>query len=242
MKALLLLVISFAGLIFPVGSRVGLIPQIDMRAVEIAAPRDDESVPAAPKKAARTSLKGEPKVEGTRGFLVLNDQRANERDMVRFYNEDGSLWYEFSFFYDDSDGRFDYPNDNFHPYAFHPDYFLLSLKYAGEDDKRYKVIVNEETGLRKYVLKSDDALKLESWKDQIENAFSLTFDHARNPIRDSPCGKPKMGDFFKADKFEVVGFEGEWVQVRWSIDKKTDSGWVRWKRGEKLLIEIQNLC
>jgi len=65
---------------------------------------------------------------------------------VRFYNEDGSLWYEFTFYYDDSDGKFEYANENFNPFAFHPNNFLLDLKSRGEDGNRYEVVVNEETG------------------------------------------------------------------------------------------------
>ena len=68
--------------------------------------------------------------------MVLNE--FSRGDFVRIYNQDGSLWYEFSYFYDDRDGKFDCANDEFRPLAFHPEHFLLVLKCTGTSDKFLK--------------------------------------------------------------------------------------------------------
>ena len=92
------------------------------------------------------------RVKETKGLIILSD-RHSKNDFVCFYNKDGSLWYEFTFYYDDKDGKFEYENKNFDPFAFHPDYFLLALKCVGSDKNRYEVIVNEKKRLRKFVKK-----------------------------------------------------------------------------------------
>ena len=74
-----------------------------------------------PAQADKTSIKN------TKGLIVVS-KVYGKNDFVRFYNDDGSLWYEFTFYYDDSDGKFEYENENFEPFAFHPDYFVLALK------------------------------------------------------------------------------------------------------------------
>lgn len=99
-------------------------------------------------------------VKDSIGLVVLSDKYPSsdeikeKDDFVRFYNEDGSLWYEFTFYYDDSDGKFEYENDDFRPLSFHPDHFLLVLRCIDEDKDRYKVIVNENKEITKFVKKS----------------------------------------------------------------------------------------
>ena len=34
--------------------------------------------------------------KGIKGLIVLNDKGENPKDFIRFYNEDGSIWYEFT--------------------------------------------------------------------------------------------------------------------------------------------------
>ena len=70
-------------------------------------------------------------ISGIKGLMGLNEGFDRLDDLMRFYNDDGTLWYEFTFYYDDSDGHFEYENDNFRPYLFQPDYFTLALKITG---------------------------------------------------------------------------------------------------------------
>ncbi|MBK8810726.1 MAG: hypothetical protein IPN69_08350 [Acidobacteria bacterium] len=99
-------------------------------------------------------------IKDTKGLIVLSN-KYGKNDFVRFYNDDGSLWYEFTFYYDDSDGKFEYEKRRIRPFSFHQDYFCVSLN-GGEDKYRYEVIVNEENGLKKFVKKDDPTLKFET--------------------------------------------------------------------------------
>lgn len=188
-----------------------------------------------PAPADKTSIKD------TKGLIVLSN-KYGKSDFVRLYNEDGSLWYEFTFYYDDKDGKFEYENDNFAPFAFHPDYFLLALRFAGEDKNRYEVIVNEDTGLKKFVKKDDAALKFQSWEDHIKGAFAVKFNQVENSLRETPAGKVKNADLPEDVTFHPVQVNGEWLKVRWdgSQQPKKDagSGWVKWRDNDQILVEL----
>jgi hypothetical protein len=181
-------------------------------------------------------------IGNTKGLLVLNSQRPDRKDFIRFYNDDGALWYEFTFYYDDSDGNYEYENENFAPFAFHQDYFLLALRLAGEDKNRYEVIVNEETGLRKFVKKSDPALKFETWEDHILKVFAVEFDPRENALRDGPGGNVKNPNLPQDATFRPVQISGEWLKVRWDRSeqpkKDVESGWVRWRDNSQILVDL----
>ena len=183
-------------------------------------------------------------IGGIKGLIVLGEEYNKPNDLIRFYNEDGSFWYEFTFYYDDTDGDFEYRNDNFRPYSFHPDYFTLALKMSGETADRYEVIVNEETGLKKYVEKISTNLRFESWQDHILRTFAIEFDKTANPLRTSPNGVPRTDDLSTVDRFQADEIDGDWLRVKWDKEKNpnddpalTDSAWIRWRERDILLIE-----
>jgi hypothetical protein len=191
-------------------------------------------------KTALNEKKYEESIKNAKGLIVLSDQYG-KNDFIRFYNEDGSLWYEFTFYYDDSDGKFEYKNENFQPFAFHQDYFSLALKCIGEDKNRYEVIVNEETGLKKFVKKNEPTLKFQHWEDHITKAFAVDFNRDENSLLEIPKGKIKVVQLPNEITFYPVKIEGEWLKVSWNITKHEDnagSGWIKWKADEKLLIDL----
>lgn len=180
-------------------------------------------------------------IKNTKGLIVLSD-RYGKNDFIRFYNEDGSLWYEFTYYYDDSDGKFEYANENFTPFSFHQDYFVLALKCVGEDKNRYEVIVDEETGLKKFVRKDDATLKFETWEKHILKTFAVDFNREQNPLREVPEGQVKTAVLPKEATFHPVEINGEWLKVSWDSSKKAGkndkSGWVKWREDNKILVEL----
>ncbi|CAN5276129.1 hypothetical protein BH10ACI1_BH10ACI1_21080 [soil metagenome] len=183
-------------------------------------------------------------IKGIKGLIVLSDKYEKSDEFIRFYNEDGSLWYQFSFFYDDRDGKFEYENNNFNPFAFNPDYSRLALKLAGENATYFEVIVNEETNLKKYVKKDDKNFKFETWENHILQTFAIEFNNEVNPLREIPNGKIKNIETANIEKFAPVEIKGEWLKVKWDVKPnstettpKTDSGWIQWKKADTLLID-----
>jgi len=173
------------------------------------------------------------------GLIVLGKGYSNT-DFIHLYNRDGSLWHKFTFYYDDSDGNFEYANVDFRPFAFHPDYFVLALKCVRKEAGRYEVLVNEKTGLKKYVKTDDPALRFETWEEHILKVFSVGFNRKENPVLEAPLGRVKRVPVPDAP-FHPVEVRGEWLKVKWEAEdmgKKGDAGWIRWKRGERLLVEL----
>lgn len=180
-------------------------------------------------------------IKDTIGLIVLSKDYG-KNDFIRFFNEDGTLWYEFTFYYDDKDGEFEYANENFSPFAFHPDYFSLALKCVGGDNNRYEVIVNEKTGLTKFIKKGDPTLKFETWEEHILKTFAIEFNREENSLRDKPNGKVKTADVPAETTFHAVEIDGEWLKLRWDSSNKAgkngEFGWIRWKKNEHILIEL----
>ena len=120
----------------------------------------------------------------------------------------------------------------------------MALKYVGEDSNRFKVIVNEDTGLKKHVKKADKNLEFETWEKHILKTFAIEFKEKENPLRETPNGKLKKVEFSKIEFFRAVEIKDEWLKVKWDIEpnpnndsKKTNFGWIKWKEDGKLLIE-----
>jgi len=218
------------------------LPSSDMNQNEMRSGKNENTDKATTQNKVEPVQTEKTFIGNVKGLLVLNSQRHDRKDFIRFYNDDGTLWYEFTFYYDDSDGKFEYENENFAPFAFHQDYFLLALRLAGEDKKRYEVFVNEDTGLKKFVKKSDKGLKFQSWEEHVKGAFAVEFNQPENPLRESPDGKVKNVDLPKEVTFHPVQVNGEWLKVRWDgakLPKKdAGSGWVKWRNNDQILIEL----
>jgi hypothetical protein len=195
---------------------------------------------AKPDDTLRNTGREKLNIKNTRGVVVLS--KYTKGDFVKFYNADGSLWYEFSYFYDDRNGKFEYANDEFRPFAFHQDHFLLAVKCTEATDKFLEVVVNEETGLRKYVKANDPTLKLEPWEKFVLSVFAIKFDKKANPILETPNGQVKSVGIPPDASFRPVETEGDWLKIRWDqAGAKTgegSKGWIRWKNDESLLVDF----
>ena len=169
------------------------------------------------------------------GVLVVKDY--GKRDTVRVLNEDGSLWYKFTFYYDDSDGKWDYPNPDFIPRAFHPDNFLLALDVIEVTGNQYSVVVNSQTGLRKRIKKAP-FLRLLSWDKYVLTAFSVTFNPIDNPVRVRPQSSATPIRFVSGVDYQPESIDGDWLRVKWGDQGAEKHGWIRWRSGNRLLVTI----
>lgn len=203
-------------------------------------PAGGEGSGPAQETARGEGLKAYPAASAA-GVVVLGD-RHRKGDFVHIYNEDGSLWYKFSF-YDEAVPR--QQNDDFKPFSFHPDYFVLALRCVGKGGGRLEVVVNEETGLKKYVREDDTSLKFRAWEEHILQVFAVDFNPEDNPVLEKPGGNAKSIDFSKRLTFHPAEVDGDWLKVRWSstgqakgTGESDHSGWVRWKKDGVIAIEL----
>jgi hypothetical protein len=184
-------------------------------------------------------------IENAIGVIALNKKTYNRERRIQIFNDDGSLWYEFSFYDADPDRQVGQANADFQPFAFHPDYFVLALKCVGKDATRFKVVVNETTGLAKFIRRSDQALKFQTWREHILDLFAVGFDPSKNPLRIAPTERAKAIRLRADVIYHPLQMNGRWLKVSWSISgeqndkgKKISYGWVKWKENNRLLLDL----
>lgn len=180
-------------------------------------------------------------IGGSIGVVSVTDN-ITEKDTIRLFDKDGKLWYKFSFFYDDSNGKFDYPNENFDPLSFHPDNFLLMMEVADASKNRYEVKVNQKNNLTKYLEKNQDFLLFQSWEEHIISTPFVSFNESTNPILQKPSGNPIDSHYNKDGFFQPVEINGDWLQIKWGSGSSWEYGWIRWKKGDKLQIDLDYLA
>ena len=169
------------------------------------------------------------------GVLVVRG--FHKTDTVRLLNDDGSQWYAFTFYYDDTDGKWDYPNANFQPRAFHPDHFLLALDVLEARADTFIVIANNDTGLRKRVHRSR-FFQFLGWPEYILTAFSVEFSPEDNPLRVAPEPTARRMVFTRDAHYHPSSVRGDWLELTWQSQGTDRRAWIRWRAGRCLLVRF----
>lgn len=189
---------------------------------------------------------------GSIGVIVYDKEvsrRNKDKEIIRLFNNDGSLWHEFSFYEDNALSYLKRPNADFAPFRFDPDIFVLALKCVRSDADRYEVIVNEESRLRKFVKRDDPILKFQRWEEHVVKWSMVEFDASTNPARIKPDINADVIRIPSLPKDYVIGFypdkiDGDWLRIRWNLSEsgakyqnKDEFGWVRWRdKGNNLIV------
>ena len=85
--------------------------------------------------------------------IVTLSSDYNDQLLTLYNLDDSSLWHEFSYVYDDSDGQYECENSQFRPYVFHPDYYQLGMISRRGTATAYVVEV-DEAGTEKLIFKA----------------------------------------------------------------------------------------
>ena len=151
---------------------------------------------------------------------------------ITIYDDSGKLIKKFVFS-DDFDR-----NRVIKPLLSWAEYLLLIFNYLGEDEKYYKVVIDEKKQQVGYILKNDKQFRYESWPEHIVTLPTVDFNRNENPLRSGPNEKsalvkaPAKVEFYYPKK--VVG---DWLKVVWDTPRK-GAGWVKWKdKHNDLLIQ-----
>ncbi len=154
-------------------------------------------------------------------------------NVIRIYNADKTIWYEFSFEEKSPVYLFKIEEKELKP--FEP--FMLGRFYVrvvAESKNWYEVVINEETKETKYTLKSDRSLGYTTFKYYFEKSGGLiVFDKEKNPLRETPDGKP-IENQDSSGAFYFKKIEGEWMFVESGVSKS--KGWIRWRKDGRILV------
>jgi len=141
------------------------------------------------------------------------------------------------------------------PYYFKPDYGLCSFVCLEKTKGYFKILINDtEEGF----LKNDSEKYFKTWESLLINSTVERLDLKSNPLKLKPGDNQTTISLeyeVKVDRLEVIDvieINGQhWINVRFSktgkvpCDKGTSdcgTAWIKWKSGDKLLVNILLLC
>lgn len=140
------------------------------------------------------------------------------------------------------------------PYYFKPDYGLCYFVCLEKTKDYFRILINDKD---EGFLKNDNDKFFKTWESLLVNSTVERLDIKTNPIKTKPADSNptiKLDYEVKNDRLQVIDvieINGEhWINVKFSktgdypFDKQSDigTGWVKWKSGEKLLVNILLLC
>jgi hypothetical protein len=141
------------------------------------------------------------------------------------------------------------------PYYFKPDYGLCYFVCLEKTKTYFRILINDK---EEGYLTNDSDKFFKSWESLLINATVERLDIKANPLKQKPTDNAETINLeyeFKVDRLvvsDVIEINGQyWIKVNYSKSGKdpfdkgtTDSGegWVKWKAGDKLLVNILLLC
>ncbi len=155
-----------------------------------------------------------------------------------------------------SDGEYDIRNKFeiekwFQPEALDLDYSIFVIRVDTTIGKWHKVFVHNERGVSLWT-KAEKIKHFKSWERFLleETTAIEKHPHFQLPVKQAPSeqsGTIKQMEI--EDCFEAVEIKGDWMRIKTNENldcnqskKPVKSGWIRWKRNNRLLIEYGLTC
>lgn len=126
------------------------------------------------------------------------------------------------------------------------DYSAFTFRSLTRTDKWFEVIVNNETG-KSYWIENTELTEFKNWEEYLKNMIGVARLHDfKQKIRTKPTESAEEIKYEGTDCFVVKSMKGDWIEIKTPDycdenfkDNKTaiKSGWIKWKQGNKLIIE-----
>lgn len=181
----------------------------------------------------------------TDGVLrIKTDILEESSDTIRIYHADQSLYGAIYSKNGEMEPAF-YGNDSLAIRSYYPDYYVVIMDCYGLSEDQYRVMIG---GSEKYIEHKAGITIYEDWATHIKKSFIVT--QADNPLRETPEIKGKIvGDYdYKHLSFYAIHVSGDWAQVVCDMDcegcphQKQITGWLKWRDGNRLLVELYYAC
>lgn len=112
----------------------------------------------------------------------------------------------------------------------------LSLKCMGVDEKSLFFKLENDTSV--YYVRRSDSVAYKTWEEYILGSFSVSPLVKLNSIHLKPNNNSEVIEYDNDEFYYPVSIDGDWLEVEWGEESELKKGWIKWKEGEKLLIEI----
>lgn len=127
------------------------------------------------------------------------------------------------------------------------DYSSFVFRCLKVKDNWLKIIVNNENGSTLWLRKSDLTI-FKDWETFLEAMFGVSrLPNEKQKIKTLPNDNSEEIKYQGQDCFQVKSMKGDWIEIFTAdycdegyTDSKTKikSGWIRWRQGNKLLIDF----
>lgn len=130
-------------------------------------------------------------------------------------------------------------------YVPNPDYYRLALDCIKKDSANYEVIINKHTGQTGIIRKKPN-IKFETIDSFVNNwtGLGFDFDRANNPLRKTTSLQSDTIHNNLVCQYSIwsgnkIRMKGDWMEIRVS---ETETGWIKWREGNQILIRMYFAC
>jgi hypothetical protein len=177
--------------------------------------------------------------------------KFNDKTVVRFYElaTSSKPVKTVEFFNDESIDSYNIKNLKeqqkwLKPESLWLDYYQFQFRCLGEQNGRYEVIVNNETGQSYWIAKNTET-EYVTWEEYLKGMFSVGRATSQE-IYTEPNIKSDTVPYKGTDCFVVKAVQGYWIEIFTDnrcddgVDRPTSitSGWVRWRDDKELLLNL----
>lgn len=196
------------------------------------------------------------------GVVSMNNEPQIESNDWLLLNLDNSIYAQFSPKKDEiifKNGKvnfttFESDYEHVNKYEFSPKLFypelgdIVQFEYTKEVRDTFFVITNKKENILKKLVFSRNTFIVESWEEHLKKRALVGINNSKTPIYQSRNDKtPIYSNLDLSDvTFEVIQVFGEWIEI-FCTDvcepcQSEYKGWVRWKKGSELLIDLYYTC
>lgn len=119
------------------------------------------------------------------------------------------------------------------PIFFKPDYGIFYLVCVSEEKNNYEIQIDKESTAM--LSKREGGINFLSWNDFLLSTTGISnLNWEKNPLKKKPGNESITLEVSEEDGFVVVKVSNEWIQVS---NEEGQIGWIKWKQGNKLLID-----
>jgi hypothetical protein len=173
----------------------------------------------------------------------------NAETIVKFYNSPGDKAYStrIEFFDDASVNGWNIKDVKnvqmwLKPQSMWLDYHHFVFRCKSFNKDWLEVVVNNEDGKSYWIRRTEQTI-FKTWEEYFKSMFAVDrLPEENQKIRTRPTDAANEVKYEGRGCFQVISLKGDWIEIS-SIDHCPDekatqikNGWIRWRRGEKLLI------
>lgn len=199
----------------------------------------------------------------SKGVLVFNATDKNLSKDAKIWNDDNTVFatYNLAKYQIDIGGvqqsLNDFSNENqlriqseFFPKEFYPEQSVIQFEYTDIVDGFAEIILNKEKYIKKRIELKDSLYTIESWKKHLIGSM-VDFNPRLNPMHESKLDNSGVITYESDEDvvFIISEISGDWIKIECAercgfscpVGKKI-TGWIKWRKGSKLLIRLAYSC